>query len=200
MTGIDFEMLTRKASSYAKRHGHPQDAEDFAQECCIYAFESGSDEIYIARRFSDYLRRNYGRKGTPGADARRQAIFVDYDDEAHGAEPQDGRDLDGFGDYLARLSRYERLIYVLRHKYEAPLTQIADCRGVSESRISQELSRIQKAVDQAVARKESGIQRAREEEMARILRSQRERLESTEGQGLARFESFSVESFDEAGL
>lgn len=92
------------------------------------------------------------------------------------------------------------MIYVLRHKYDTPLATIADCRGVSESRISQELSGIQETLNKAVARAESGVSRRGAEEMARILEAQRERVECGEGGEVENFQSFALESFDAAGL
>jgi DNA-directed RNA polymerase specialized sigma24 family protein len=188
--------------SYAKRRGHSHDAEDFAQECVLYAFEHSTDAVFIARRFSDYVRKHYGRAGTPNGDARLLGLkhHEAYCDETHGFEPPDRSDAQRVGVYLARLSRYERLIYGLHHKYEVTLAQIGDCRGVSESRISQELSRIQKIIDQAVAREVSGVSRVREKEVERVLEAQRQRVERGEDIGLASFESFSVESFDATGL
>lgn len=203
---IDYGKIHRQAARYAARHGRPNDAEDFAQECCLYAFKNKSDKLFLQRRFSDYLRRNYGRKGTPGGDARwafARASEV-YDDEAHGFDLSfelfAGGDPSRIGSCLSLLSRYERLIYVLHHKYEVPLTQIADSQGVSESRISQVLKRIQEAVYKEVTRAESGISRNGKAEVERILRTQGERLECEEGGQVAEFESFALESFDATGL
>lgn len=199
---IDYEKINRQAAGYAKRHGLPNDADDFAQECCIYAFEKRTDQIFLARRFSDYIRRNYGRSGTPGGDARLfgTRTSVVYDEESHGSEPSDGCDTSRIGGYLRRLSRYERLIYVLRHKYEVPLTQIADSQGVSESRISQVLKGIQKAIYKEVTREESCVPRDGAAEMERVLQAQGERLAIGEDSSVAGFESFALESFDATGL
>lgn len=199
---IDYGKIHRQAARYAKRHGHPNDAEDFAQECCLYAFERQSDAFFVARRFSEYLRRNYGRAGTPGGDARRAGARASdvYDDEAHGSEPPVGCDTSRIGSYLSKLSRYERLIYVLRHKYDVPLTQIADSQGVSKNRISQVLKGIQASVYKEVTGAKSGVSRDGEAEVERILRAQRERLERGEDSEVAEFESFAVESFDATSL
>ena len=199
---IDYGKIFRLAFRHAKRNGHSNDAEDFAQECCIYAFEKQTDEIFIRRRFSDYLRRNYDRKGTSSGDAlwlARGAIDV-YDDETHGSEPQIGYDDHRGTEHLSQLSRYERLIYVLSHKYDIPLTQIADSQGVSLSRISQVLKGIQQALHKKITRKESGISRNGEAEMERIFQTQRERMERGESCEMEKFESFALESFDATGL
>ncbi len=148
----DFKEIRDHALAYAKRRGFPSDAEDFAQDCCLYAFENPGEEFYIARRFSDYRRRNYGRAGVLSSEARRAGTAASeaYDDNRHGTSVLDPYDFLLGARYVAKLSRYERLLYVLRHKYAVPLGQLADSQGVSEVRISQVLKGIQAAINKAI--------------------------------------------------
>jgi DNA-directed RNA polymerase specialized sigma24 family protein len=199
---IDYKEIHRQASSYAKRHGKRNDADDFAQECVLYAFEKGVSDFYVARRFSDYLRRNYGRSGTPGGDARRhfESTRCVYDEESFGSEPLDRLDTSRIPEYLVGLSRYERLIYVLKEKYEVPIAQIADSQGVSSSRISHVISGIQKTIYQKASRKESGVQRDGEKEVERILKEEGQGVECETHSEMAKFESFALASFDAESL
>lgn len=201
---IDYGKIRRQAARYAKLHGHPNDAEDFAQECCIYAFERQTDEVFIQRRFSDYLRRNFGRAGSPGGDSRRAVARPSevFNDEAHGFDssnefdPSERCDSHRIGFFLSKLEKYERLIYVLRHKYDVPITQIADSQGVSPGRISQVLKGIQTTVHKEVARSEPGVSRNGKTEVAGILSAQGERMECQEDIQMAGFKSFALESFN----
>lgn len=72
----DYRKIHELATAYARRHGFQIEAEDFAQECAIYAFKSQKREVFLSRRFADYLRQRFGRSGS-----RRDAIFVEYCDE-----------------------------------------------------------------------------------------------------------------------
>lgn len=68
---MDYEKLFKRARAFACRRGFESEAEDFAQEACIRAFECG--QVRLDWMLTDYLRQNYGRTGTPGGDARHIA-------------------------------------------------------------------------------------------------------------------------------
>lgn len=200
---IDFESIYRSALSYARRHGKSDDAEDFAQECVIYALNNRTDAVFVARRFSDYLRCNYGRTGTPGGDVKRRATtkFKEFDEQHFGTESSDGPDFIEARRYLVGISRYEKLIYVLHHKHGIPQDTLADSQGVSPSRISQILVRIQKTINKNVKSEECGISRLRKTALETLLREEKGNdVERPENQGLEGCESFSLESFNEEGL
>lgn len=56
-----------RARAFACRRGYASDSDDFAQEAAIYALKHG--QIRLSWVFTDYLRENYGRTGTPKGDA-----------------------------------------------------------------------------------------------------------------------------------
>ena len=199
---IDYKKIYRMAERYAQRHGRSEDSQDFAQECCIYGFEHETNEIFIARRFSDFIRKNYGDKRTTSGAARQKGMlsssrFIESD---AGYESSDGRSPGEATRYFAYLSRYERLIYVLHHKYELPYSTAADCQGVSESRICQILQGIQEKINRTIAGKEREISRARAATLEKILQEERQKVECGTSQKMAQKESFAMEGFDETGL
>jgi hypothetical protein len=56
---IDYESLYKRAIAYAKRRGIDSDAEDFAQECLIKAFQIGKINIeYVYLNFVSKHRAN----------------------------------------------------------------------------------------------------------------------------------------------
>lgn len=139
---IDYRKIRRIAIAHAKGYGN-EDPEDFAQECCLYAFEKQTENIFIQHRYTDYLRGMYGRRDTPSGELRRAIA------KASGAFSGGGGE-EAFVDdgsakkALAKLSRFERLIYVLHHKYEVPLVCVADALEISGGRVTQMLAAIQK--------------------------------------------------------
>ena len=202
LTEKDYERIRRQAIGCAKRSGHQSIAEDFAQECCLYALERQIPEVYVDRRLTDYLRKHNGRTGTPGGDARSFAIHTtkEYDDKAHGFQPRDGCDHLDIPRMLNGIERHGRLIYALYHKHEMAEAAIADCCGVTESRISQIISGIQKTLDQRAARQKSDIPQTRESKMEGLLPTSKQRLEQQTHYGMAHQEPGSLEGFDEEGF
>lgn len=198
----DLELVFEKAKRYANFKGYQQEAEDFAQECVLYAFQKETDNIYLSRRLVDYLRKTYGHKGFSRYAARfvqienlpREIPAPDEDKSSNGCFA------DEIGKALERLTKYERLIYVLSKKYTVAQNKIADCVGVSEPRIGQELKRIQKTIDQTVARKEPGVSELRERKLEEILAKKRKRLAEGSFEELATKESFRMESYSEASF
>ena len=57
MSEIDYDKLYKRAVAYAKKRGIESDAEDFAQECLIKAFQVGNINLeYIFLNFRSYHR------------------------------------------------------------------------------------------------------------------------------------------------
>ena len=192
---INFKKIYKTANLYARKNGLPQDADDFAQECCIYAWKKNTEDVFFSRRFSDYVRKNYGRKGGISADVKRSLYLKgqEFNEKIHGVagfESQDRRPDMPFGKYFDFVSKFQRLIYVLSKKYGIKITTLADSAGVSQGRISQIVEGVQAAVDQKIAREKSGIPRPRETDLESLLREERERMEREENWRMEAFSSF----------
>jgi DNA-directed RNA polymerase specialized sigma24 family protein len=199
---VDYEKIRRQCEAFARRKGFSQDAEDFASYVMLDAIEHNSDSVFIGRRFVDYLRKHYGRTGTPGGDARQRASLrpVELVEERHGSESPVGFNLDESGVYLSGLSQQDRLIYVLTQKHEVPHITIADSLGVSESRVSQVLARIQQRVSERVKTEMSRAEGTRTQEVARVLPAKGKGVELRAHFFLEAGKSIQMAGFDEAGL
>lgn len=57
---IDYKSIVAEARRHAIYKRRPEIADDFAQECCLYALVNNTEYIYIPRRFIDFLRALYG--------------------------------------------------------------------------------------------------------------------------------------------
>ena len=202
ISSSDLEIVFEKAKKYAIMQGYREDCEDFAQDVVLYAFEKKSADLYLSRRLCDYLRKTYGRTGTPRNTSRFFAIedFSEKIPAPDSAESFDRFGSDEIGDALARLTKYERLIYVITKKFSMEQDKIADCVGVSPSRIGQEIKRIQKIIDKTLKRNVSGIQGAREKQLEKILRKKRKRMAEGTFERLEEKESFGMESYFETSF
>jgi DNA-directed RNA polymerase specialized sigma24 family protein len=177
---VDFRKIYNIAKSYAKKRGLERDAEDFAQDCCLYAHETGTAMIYVERRFVEYLRRNYGDTRTAGGRLRSAAELngCEFVEGAHGGQSSDGLARLESRRLLGPLSRWERTIYVMHHKYGITHGEIGDIQGVSASRISQIMSSIQERIEQSTSgdkvevlkflENETDKQRERDEETKKV--------------------------------
>lgn len=85
---IDWEKSRKSCESYAIKKGFAFIAEDFASYAILEAIEKKHDQIFIERRFVDFLRKTYGRSGTAGGDAKQQGTLrsSQFIEDKHGAE------------------------------------------------------------------------------------------------------------------
>ena len=98
MSEIDYDKLYKRAVAYAKKRGIESDAEDFAQECLIKAFEVGNINLeYIFLNFRSYHRADKRILGNSNAalGATQQAWL---DSSINESDPDSSRLGDLIGD------------------------------------------------------------------------------------------------------
>ena len=90
---IDWDKSRKICESYAKKSGFSSIAEDFASYAILEAIEKKHDEIFVERRFVDFLRKTYGRSGTPGGDAKQEGVLrsSEFIEDKHRSELSDRR-------------------------------------------------------------------------------------------------------------
>jgi len=160
--------IYKKGFQFAKKH-YPEDAEDFAQELCIYAWQkdiSDFGNLYVARRLYDYLRKHYGdSRGNRCKYGKTKPII---DGKLADDRPIGGHDNE-LPECLYVLTKYERLIFVMVKKFEISHAAIADCCGVSEITISQLIVKINKKVQDLIDGNLTPLQRIRLRSFRRVL-------------------------------
>jgi DNA-directed RNA polymerase specialized sigma24 family protein len=94
---VDYGKLFKRAKAYGERHGLGADAEDFAQECLIKAFEVGKIRIeYVFLNYWDYQRSRNRLLSSPAGELSRQKI-VSMDAVFDTADGRSGRFAERFG-------------------------------------------------------------------------------------------------------
>lgn len=159
--------LWERACNLAKRKGFSQCADDFAQEVAIKAFTSGF--INLEWCFVDYLRKEYGRTGTPGGNARSIAMRTSksLDAPQHGDdglslheciggnEPEPGCFGADWRSFVGiRGGRRKDLIYELVFDCGFTAVEAGAMLGISESRVSQLMRPIKAEIQRAAIRAE----------------------------------------------
>ncbi len=152
---MDYEGFRKDAIAYAKRRNCNQEqAEDFAQEYCIRAFETETEFIRMDWVFIDYLRKSHGRPGTPGGDARltgkSRTISLDAAGESSNADSSLGHEYIGVSgvdpiDHIQR-KEFQEIIghfdgrtrdMIELYLENKNLREIGECLGLTDSRVSQ---------------------------------------------------------------
>lgn len=148
----------KRARFVANKKGYPQLADDFAQEIIINWLEGHGQHQTVDQYFIDYLRQQYGRTGRPGGDARSRLDRTAEDITKIrnlAVEPEEQRSDRRFNHLFRGI---QHTIYTLRFLEEMNLKEIGEILGVTESRISQRVSEIEKVIqDQMIL--EQGIER-----------------------------------------
>ncbi len=154
----EIEQFRKRARYVARKRGHPQLAEDFAQEIFV-AFARGR-RATLDQLFIDFLRKYQGDSGTDRGrarqDARARAVSLDEP-----AGPESGgmlrHELVGGagGDPESRLDHLgashlfggvEAQVYQLHFVEQLPLGECALALGVSASRVSQLVGRMRETI------------------------------------------------------
>lgn len=158
LTIDEIHQFQKRAMYVAKKNGHAEHAEDFAQEVLL-AFTKGRAAT-IDQLFVDYLRRHLGDSRTPGGRAQQVARggTVSLDEQVseggrsllrHELIGSPERAAPGVGDRgrAAHLfAGVEADIYQLAFVEELPLSEIGALLGVSESRVCQRVKEMQKRI------------------------------------------------------
>lgn len=156
----DFRAIWGKAKGLACARGHSEFAEDFAQEACI-AIAAGR-KATLDQILTDFLRRYHGDLRT--SSGRQRAYASCYAKSIWEREGDDGLALverigspGGLpetrgGNWRARvrLTGRDATLCDLIYDQELSRTESAELLGVTESRVSQMMSRIEKVIQQAM--------------------------------------------------
>lgn len=161
--------LLREIHTRAKRYamfksthknGSIIDPDDFAQEVVLYVLENNRDDPGpLLARYADYLRKQFGR--VPRDESRkaaksaklRQESTLKYISDDKGNAGAIHPNIEALADnvylpyFFRKVSLERRLVYVLHHKYEYTLQEIADMVGLSESRICHFVTETQQQID-----------------------------------------------------
>lgn len=149
MSKYDIEELRSVAIYSATAAGHGSIAEDFAQEATL-ALSQGR-KATISQLLTDFIRHEYGRSetGAKGYMWNEKRGFLELDHTQEG-EPH-SYNLD-FNKHLSCLDSIERAYVVLYHKWGLSLLEIGDAFGLSEGRVSQQLSAINSKIKRFISK------------------------------------------------
>ena len=135
----------KRAKTVAVAFGFPELAEDFSQELFIYFLEHPDIGATVDHVFIDYLRRERGRPGTPGGDAKIKARnnSIPIEEATDIAEPVSKVELSK-KDLSFLLEGKELEVYQHVFLEEKTLWSLTEELGVTESRLSQILKEVKK--------------------------------------------------------
>lgn len=179
-----------RAFKYARMKypgGNIEDAKDFASWITTKRLEGATGTL--GQLYVDFLRQEYGRTGksrpSRSAEKKRQSrVVMEYDSGQH-ADPKKT----DISSYISCFHGIERAILTLCYKWEFNEAEIADCFGVTESRICQRLKGIQSRLRQRIEKEESRVSRAAESLQPRVSETYGELLEFRTDSKMAREES-----------
>lgn len=206
----DIEGIQERIKFSCRKMGRPDICEEAAQEVYARLLEGKHKHATIDQAVIDYLRTVSGRKGVPSY-ASRQAFEHSYSYEPrHDANSI----VRSFGINMDDRLDVRRLIGMVRHWERAIMNlyfvegygqaEIGNFFGVSESRVSQWLERIQKRISNRVGSEESRLRGQAKEGLETILSEKangnRWRVEQGQIEGLARCKSWAMEILDEASF
>lgn len=139
------ERITQ-ATRIARRKGHGELAEDFAQDAVFKLIQGRKAKF--GQMLIDYLRQEYGdsrrnEDSKPGPRYYERAQYAEIDPRTMGEAPPHNDDIDFFS-LIKHLTPNERALITLRHKWDMELTEIGECFGISHSRVCQQLKEIYK--------------------------------------------------------
>lgn len=190
----NFLKLMGFARNVARRKGYHQHADDFAAEVAIKTIEgrkASTEQLFV-----DYLRKEYGdARLASGREKMRDRHAMQELADTVAASTRNSAALEqlcgGF-----RIYGSSRAILVLYYKWGFHEAEIANCYGVTESRICQRLKEIQSSIYERIKKEESKLSEEAKGALEEILREEKEgrpELELRTDQEMARRESRAME-------
>ena len=177
----DFKEATERIkASYKNLTGQTQGADDCAQEVIEQYLSGKSAKQTVDQAVIDYLRRDSGRKGETSYTLRqnlRQGQSIDepvFKNLSVGSVSQSLEDRLEVSRIIGMSHHWERAVMHLTFVEGYGQAEIGHFFGVSESRVSQWLARIQKRI---CKRMEAQEQRQRAREVQEVLSQKTERIE-----------------------
>lgn len=153
MTSEEAEKFYKRALGAARSYGFSEHAEDFAQEVVTKFISGQGRHQTVDQALIDIARRDLGDPRS-GLFELRRAIDWGYQPldalENHPGPVIDRSDQRQYQRVLGCLEGVERAIIILMYEWGFLQKEIAHCLGVTEGRISQRLSKIQKRVQTAL--------------------------------------------------
>ncbi len=157
LTEKQIKNFQKRAKYVAIRRGYPELADDFAGQIFVYFFEKTDRGATVDQLFIDFLRKTYGRPGTPGGDTRvnaeHNAIRLDQEDETGslpheyiGCAERDPEPQFRDGDFAHCFRGREAEIYERYFVNNEAEQAIAESFGVSPSRVSQMIGRMRERI------------------------------------------------------
>lgn len=134
--------LRKRAVLSAARMGFTERSEDLAHDAIVEWLEGRGQHQTVDQAVIDAIRRAFGRPGLPGHELRRnlEQRPKSMDRLArHTSREVDRDSVHDFDRLIRTLEPIQRAIVCLRYVWGFQEIEIAQCFGVSESRISQRL-------------------------------------------------------------
>lgn len=149
LTNEQAKEFSRRAKISAGKYGFTEHAEDIAQDVLLH-FSSGKGRHQtIDQAVLDAIRRDFGRPGTPNFDQRQCFNSPERLDDPDCSitdrhlEIESGELRGDFERLTQGLKGIERACIILKFKWGFTQKEISDCFGVTESRISQRVARME---------------------------------------------------------
>ena len=181
MTDDEIKQFKNKAIISARKLGLGEHAEDIAQEV-VAKFASGQGRHQtVDQAVIDVARGSFGDSRYDVHQQRRnltrtyESLDIVANADRYGSTQSHQFD---YPRIIDKLKSIERAIIVLRYEWGFKETEIAHCFGVTESRISQRLTRIQIGLRYGMAAEEQGeaqgvfAQKFEEEDCSEEIRSE----------------------------
>ena len=142
--------IRRIAVHKATQMGYGDIAEDFAQEATLKL--SQGRKANMSQLLIDFIRLEYGdtRQGAEKGKSWAEKRAYNELDLAQASEPF-SHDLD-FYSLLEDLDEKQRAYLILTHKWGLTLAEVGDCFGVTEGRVSQQLTAVHEKIGKYLKR------------------------------------------------
>jgi len=137
----DYKKLESRVKLVANRYRGVVDPDDLFQEIMFSFYRKGKPGQTIDQAAIDCLRSMYGRKDTPKCErSRLERNYKQYYDRVYGKVTE--TDSGDFYRYADLFKGRDRVVMILHFKWGFNNVEIAECFGVSDSRVSQYLKAI----------------------------------------------------------
>jgi RNA polymerase sigma factor (sigma-70 family) len=161
---------SKRAHACANRlHRNREGAEDYAQDALLQTIEHPEWQVDFRYRVLDAIRKDHGRTGTLKHAVRRnlenskhldpESVYGPSFENLREPRQTDPLEFARFREMLSGLKPSERAIIILRYFWSFTEIEIADCFGVTESRICQKLSDIHEKIKTGPKPKKEKIQK-----------------------------------------
>ena len=201
----DWSKYLDRCRKLAILRGHKQVAEDFAQYAALRVFQGR--KATVEQLLIDYLRSEYGCTGIRSnskqllkCNERKHATPIDNENPIEDFARRNSNHVRSFRDFepfFKFISQIDRSILKLFYEWGFDESEIADCFGVTKSRICQRLQRVQSSLSKIIKKEESRISEKTESIQSAISSKKRQTLEFRTDKEMAKRESRGLENYFE---